>query len=122
MNPDNREDRIIIKELQIECLIGVNPEERVRKQRVTVDIELSADLGAACRSDSIEDTISYSDLASRILEHAQSSSYLLIEKLAEEIARICLAPQRARSVKVVVKKPGVLSRASYAGIELHRKK
>ena len=115
-------DRICIRDLTLECIIGVNPEERVQKQPILIDIVLYTDLSKAGTSDSIDDTISYSDLEKRIANHVEQSSYQLIEKLAEETARICLEQPRTKGVDVCVKKPGALARAAYASVEIYRSK
>lgn len=122
MTVEDREDRIIIRNLGLECVIGVNPEERTRKQRIILDVELSADLSMAGKSDAIEDTINYSDLANRIVDHAQNSTCMLLEKLAEEIAQICLEHERSRSVRVLIMKPEALRGAAYPGVEIYRSK
>jgi dihydroneopterin aldolase/D-erythro-7,8-dihydroneopterin triphosphate epimerase len=120
MGPDITTDRIHICDLQFDCIIGVNPEERTKRQRIVTNIEIYTDLAKASANDSIEDTISYSELADSIVRFARNSSFTLIEKLAEEIARICLEYEKAAGVKVVVNKPGAIAQAAYAGVEIYR--
>lgn len=116
------QDRICIKDLELDCVIGVNPDERVRKQRIYTDIELITDVSQAGATDSLEDTVSYSEVATEIIEHAEASSYMLIESLAEAIARICLKPDSVHSVRVFIKKPGAVRKAAYAGVEIFRRR
>ncbi len=115
-------DRICIRDLKLECIIGVNPGERAGKQLLILSVEVFTNLSVAGVTDSIDDTIDYSELAKRIAGHVENSSYLLIEKLAEEVARICLEPKQAESVTVSVEKPGALELAGKVGVEIHRSK
>jgi len=122
MLSDRLNDKIILHDLRFACVIGVNPEERTRKQEISIDVELYLDLSSAGGSDNLEDTVSYSLLADRIVSHAQGSSYKLIESLGEAIAGICLEPERIAAARVLIRKPGAVKRAAYAGIEIYRSK
>jgi FolB domain-containing protein len=115
-------DRIYIRDLKLECIIGVNPEERVAKQPLILNIVIFANLETAGSTDLIDDTIDYGELANKIIEHVEHSSCLLIEKVAEDIARICLVPERAEGVTVLVEKPEALGQTGKAGVEIYRRK
>ena len=52
-------DTVRIERLQLDCIIGINPWERLTKQRITIDIAMNTDLSASGKSDAIEDTINY---------------------------------------------------------------
>lgn len=113
-------DRIHIRDLLLRCVIGVNPDERNRKQDVVTNITLFADLRAAGCSDAIADTVNYSTLRSQLVELIEGSSFFLIEKLAEEIASTCLSFDGVAGVKVVVEKPTALQFARTVGVEILR--
>ena len=55
-------DRIIIEDLLLRCIVGVNPEERIQEQDVNLRITLSTDLRQAGSSDVLADTVDYSTL------------------------------------------------------------
>ena len=110
----------MIRDLLIRCIIGINPEERVKKQDVVIDVTLYADLSEACATDDIEKTVNYSGLKKSIVSHVEESEYLLIERLAQVIADICLADRRVHSAKVSVRKPGALRFARTVGVEITR--
>ena len=122
MTPDAEGDRISIRDLEVTCVIGVNPEERTGKQPLILGVELFTDLSTAGISDSIEDTIDYAELTDRIAGYVERSSWLLIEKLAEEVARICLSLEAAQGVTVTVEKPGALKRPGKVSVRIYRKK
>lgn len=114
-------DRILIRDLLARCIIGVRDEERRQKQDVLINLSLAVDLRAAGKSDRLEDSVDYSALKKSILAHVESSQYMLVEALAESIARICLQDERVRRVKVRVEKPTARSARS-VGVEIVRKR
>ncbi len=113
-------DKIHIRDLFLRCIIGNNPEERVKRQDVMMNITLYADLSSACRSDQMEDTVDYKKIKNQIVEMVENSSYFLIERLAERIAEICLESQLVQKVRVLVEKPGALRFARSVGVEIVR--
>ena len=115
-------DRILIKEIVVSCIIGTNPEERLHKQNVSIDLAIEADLAPAGASDRIEDTLDYRALKDKIAAHVETSEYHLIEKLADNIADRCLQEPLVRAVTVTVDKPGALTKARSVAVEIRREK
>lgn len=113
-------DKILIKDLLVRCIIGVGDEERREKQDVVIDIELSADLRKAGRSDSLDDSMDYRAIKKQIIAMVESSRFHLIEALAERIADICLENPCVRQVQVTVEKPSALRFARSVGVEIVR--
>jgi len=113
-------DRIRIKDLLLRCIVGINPDERKNKQDVLINITLFADLRKPGLSDNIDDTVNYKTIKNRIIGLVESSSYFLVEKLAEEIARECLTNPPVAAVEVAVDKPGALRFARSVGVEILR--
>jgi FolB domain-containing protein len=115
-------DKILIKDLFARCIIGINEEERREKQDVVINVEISADLKKACLTDRFEDTVDYRSIKKKILAMVESSTFFLIEALAEKIAGICLDGKGVESVRVVVEKPSALRFARSVGVEIVREK
>ncbi len=115
-------DKIIIRDLTVNCIIGINEEERTVKQDVIINVEMSIDLSAAGRSDAFADTLDYRELKRRIYKMVSESSCNLIEAMAEKVAGLCLADDRVLSVTVAVDKPGALSHARSVAVEITRKR
>jgi dihydroneopterin aldolase len=57
------EDVIGIDNLDIQCVIGCNPDERSRKQFVRVSLKLRGSTALCGRTDNLEDTIDYSKVS-----------------------------------------------------------
>jgi FolB domain-containing protein len=113
-------DRILIKDLVVSGIIGINPEERTTRQDVAVNLVLHVDTSPAARSDDIGDAVNYRTIAKQVIEHVQIGEPMLVERLAQEIADICLADPRVRDVEVTVEKPGALRFARSVGISIIR--
>lgn len=115
-------DRIFIRDLCLRCIIGIYPHERREKQDVVINIVLEGDLSKAGRTDDIEDTINYKTIKKRILRLVEKSSFFLVEKLAEEIAKLCLKERTIERVTVTLDKPGALRFARSVAVEITRSK
>lgn len=114
-------EKIFIRDLHLRCIIGINDEERRKKQDVVIQIVLYADVKEACRSDRIEDTADYKAIKNRIVGLVEGSSFFLLEALADAIAAMCIEDPLVRRAVVTVDKPGALRFASSVGIEVDRR-
>ena len=113
-------DRIHIRDLLQRCIIGIYDEERREKQDVVINITLHADLRKAGQSDDIEDTVDYKTIKKRVIAMVEDSAFLLVERLAERIAEICLQDHRVKQVDVRVAKPGALRFARTVEVDITR--
>lgn len=115
-------DQVHIKELLVRTIIGINPEERVKRQDVLINITMFADLRPAAASDDIDDAVNYKTIAKQVIEMVENSEFYLVEKMAGEIANICLADERVERVLVSVEKPGALRFARSVGVTIDRRR
>ena len=113
-------DQIQIKDLHLRTIIGINEQERRNRQDVLINITLYTDTRAAGRSDDIDDAVNYRTITKQIIELVEGSSFFLVEKMAAEIAAICLADPRVERARVRVEKPGALRFARSVGVEIER--
>ncbi len=120
-DPENC-DVIYIRDILVRGILGVRPFERLKKQDIIIHLTLWADIRKAGETDNLDDTFDYSELKNRIAEMTESSSFFLIERLADAIAQICLEEQKVHQVKIAVEKPGALRFARTVGVEIVRRK
>jgi dihydroneopterin aldolase len=114
-------DILYINDLTLSCILGVFEQERKTKQNVMISIELHLDLRKPGKTDDINDTVSYHDIAAAVTKMVEKSQYFLLEALAEAIAEICLADRRVKLVNVYIEKPKALTQAKSSGITIQRK-
>jgi FolB domain-containing protein len=113
-------NRIYIRDLIVHCIIGTEPKERVEKQDVCINIKMECDFEEACESDDLNHTVNYKLIKDELVGFIEKSSFLLLEKMAGEIAEHCLAYDRVLNVTVCVDKPGALSGARSVAVEIER--
>lgn len=115
-------DRIYIRDLALRCIIGIEAHERAQQQDVVINMTLHADLREAGRSDKIEDTVNYKTIKRKVVDLVENSSCLLVERLAQEIANVCLLEPRVQRVEVTVDKPGALRFAKSVAVQIVRQR
>jgi FolB domain-containing protein len=115
-----RGDRIEIKDLLLRTIIGINDEERRARQDVLINITLFVDVRDAGRSDDIADAVNYRTITKQVIETVESAKFFLVEKMAAEIAAICLRDRRVERARVSVEKPGALRFARSVGVSIER--
>ncbi len=113
-------DKILIKDLLLRCILGVNKFERREKQDVLINIELWCHLREAAETDDIKKTVDYKEITKNVIKLVEESTFFLVETLAEKIADVCLKRTTVRKVKVTVEKPGALRFARSVGAEIIR--
>lgn len=120
MNDDDSTlDKVIIRDLLVRGVIGLNEWERKVEQDILINLTLFTDTRAAGASDDPAHILDYKGVAKAVIAHAQASAPLLVERLAADIARICLERGAAR-VTVRVEKPGAVRFARSVGVEITR--
>ena len=111
---------IEIDNLRLRCIIGFSEHERKDKQDVLISLRIRADMRRAGETDNPDDAFNYRTVTKAIIKHVESSSYFLVEKLAMEIARICVADYGAEHIQVRVHKPGALRFSDSVGVVIER--
>jgi len=113
-------DKIIITDLLVRGIIGVNDWERKKKQDIVLNLDLQGDMRTAGDSDDIRDVLNYRNLTKRIIEHVETGQPYLVEALAHQIARIAVQEFGADQVTVRIEKPGALRFARSVGVQIER--
>ena len=116
------EDKILISAIDCVAAIGVTPEERRTKQRLSIDVELFGDTTKAAHSDSLKDAVDYARVAAAVAEVCREREYHLIETVAGRIADRVLTEFPISTVRVLVRKisPVAEPRVQYVSIEIVR--
>ena len=113
-------DRIFVRDLRTETIIGIFDWERKVRQTLSFDLEFPGDIRRAAKSDRIEDTLNYKSVAKRVLAFVEASECHLVETLAEQVAQLILKEFAVEWVKVTLNKPGALRGSRDVGVEIER--
>ncbi len=115
-------DKVIIKNLLLRGIIGVNDWERESPQDILINIEISTDIRLAAKNDDVESSVNYRSISKKVIAHVENKQPLTVEKLAQDIADICLSNEKTIKAKVRVEKPGAVRFAESVGVEIERKR
>jgi dihydroneopterin aldolase len=121
-SPDEAAPRytVIVRGLELMCSIGIRREERERRQRVRISVELTAADDAAFPGDDRRKVINYERVVAAIRAIADSGHIDLCEGFAERICTACLADRRVARVRATVEKLEVFPEAEGVGATLER--
>lgn len=115
-------DKILIKNLLLRGIIGLNDWERENEQDILINLTVFTDLSRAGESDEMSDSLNYRTLTKAVIDYVESSRHYLVEALAAAIARIAVVDHDAQRVVVRVEKPGALRFAASVGVEIDRER
>jgi dihydroneopterin aldolase len=116
-------DRIVLADMVFQARHGFFDHEKVDPQRFEVDVELAFDLQPAGLEDDLERTVDYGRVYETVRTIVESTTFNLIEALAEALAHELLADfPPLDEVVVRVRKPEVRlgGPLAYAGVEIRR--
>lgn len=98
-------DSITLTGLRAFAHHGVFDFEREAGQEFVIDVTVSLDLRPAAGGDELSATMHYGELAEAVVAAVERDPVDLIETVAERIADVVLANERAEAVRVTVHKP-----------------
>jgi dihydroneopterin aldolase len=118
-------DRIVLDGMVFQARHGVHDREKVNAQRFEVDVELLLDLQPAGLEDDLARTLDYGRVYETVRTIVESTTFNLIEALAEAIAHELLSDfPGLEEVTVRVRKPEVQlgGPLNFAGVQVRRRR
>lgn len=110
-----------VRDLQVDCIVGIHPHERVTPQRVCVDLEFDYDFTGAAASDAIGDVVNYDAAVAQATAIIVERRFQLIETMAEAVADHLLASHReVETVRVEIRKPAAVPGAAGSFVRIAR--
>ncbi len=113
-------DKVFIEQLEVITTIGVYDWEQEIKQKLVLDIEMAHDNAPAGSSDDVADALDYSQVSQAVIEHIENGRFLLVERVAEEIAALIQTQFSVPWVKIRLTKPGAVAQAKGVGVVIER--
>ena len=92
--------------------------EREHGQEFVVDAEIELDLGRAARSDDVEDSVHYGELAAALAAIVAGEPVNLIETLADRLIQACLSFPVVTAATVTVHKPDAPIAEAFADVSV----
>jgi dihydroneopterin aldolase len=113
-------DKVIIRDLKIETIVGLYAWERIARQTLLLNIDLITDIRQAAKDDDLRFTIDYSAVCTEVTMLVQKRKFQLIETLAEEVAVMIQEKFSVAGLRLAVYKMDVLTNVRRVGIEIER--
>jgi dihydroneopterin aldolase len=120
-------DKIRIRGLEVDCVVGIYPSERGRSQLLVLDVELCLDTEAAGRTERMRRSVDYAALSAQLGFLLRSCRFRMLETAAHALCRYLLAPpalgeRRAAitRVKLTLTKPTALGGRAVPSLEVER--
>lgn len=113
-------DLILVRELRIDAIIGIEPHERTSRQPVVIALDLACDAAAAAATEDIGSALDYDRLTQRVRAFVAASEYQLIETLAERIAALIIQEFGVSWLRLEVMKPQALPGSTNVGVRIER--
>lgn len=113
---------IIIRDLKVDCLIGIHDYEKTKRQPVLINLTCQALMPTPNDNPDLNHYLCYDQLIKSIQTLAASDHIHLVETLAERIADYCLADERVSRVTVRVEKTTVYANVGSVGVEIIRER
>lgn len=113
-------DKVFLRGLRIETVIGIYDWEKQIKQPVIIDLEMATDVARAAATDRIEDALDYKAVSKRLKQFVAESRFELVETLAEHCAEIIRREFGVRWLRLSVNKTGAVTDAGDVGVIIER--
>jgi dihydroneopterin aldolase len=116
-------DRIELRGLRFDALVGVLDHEHVERQPIELDLDLDADLSGPGRTDDIGDTVDYGAVCAAVEKVIDGGHVALLERLAQLVADAVLGvDDQVAAVTVAVRKlqPPVPQHLATSGVRITR--
>lgn len=115
-------DRVALRGLVVECVVGVHAWERKKPRELVLDVVLELDLSNASVTDDLAATVDYDALAQSIRARVAGMSPKLIETVAGAVLDVCLADALVVAADVTVHKPGAVEGVEDVAVTLRRER
>jgi 7,8-dihydroneopterin aldolase/epimerase/oxygenase len=111
---------VFVRDLEVMALIGIYDHEKVKPQRIIVNIDLSVHEAEGPVTDEISHVVSYEIIAKKVETIVAEGHVNLVETLAERFAESCLKDKRVAAARVRIEKPDIIPNARSVGVEIER--
>ena len=113
---------VFVRDLDLTALIGIYDHEKLKPQRIIVNIDLSVEEGDGPMDDDIGHVVSYEIVVKKVEAILAEGHINLVETLCEKIALACLRDKRVVGARVRVEKPDIIANARSVGVEIERQR
>ena len=111
-------ERIHIENLRVDCIIGVNPDEREREQPLLISLYFPADFGPGEAGDDLSGTVNYSHVARETRSFVREGRFRLLETLARRLGAHLCEHFALNGLRLYVRKPEAVADSDGPAVSL----
>lgn len=122
-------DEICLTNLEVSCVVGIYPREKITPQPIIVNLRLFLDTRKAGRQVSLRDSIDYAAVAGEIRFVLEHSHFRLLETAADALSHLLLAPgpkelprAQPEALELELRKPAALGGGTIASVTVRRRR
>ncbi|MFA5939992.1 MAG: dihydroneopterin aldolase [Sinimarinibacterium sp.] len=115
-------DKVFIRGLEVETIVGIHAWERQLKRPLLFDLEMAVDTREAASSDRVRDAVDYAAVSEAVVKLAEAEQPALLETLAERVARRLFEEFPIQALRLALTKPGAVAGVKSVGIEIDRRR
>lgn len=120
MTEEKQYDKILVKNLVLKNVAGVEAWQRLKSQPVVISVALYTDISAAGDTDHVTNTIHYGHVTKAITKLGETCTFQSLEGLAHAVVKLCCVQFGAKRTEVTVEQPKALLHAAASGVKLTR--
>lgn len=113
-------DTIFIQGLRFDAIIGIYPQERIKKQPMVVDIEMATDIKPAAINNDLDSSINYAAVSEAVIQFCVAAEAELLETLAENLAEYLMREFNISGLRLSIGKPIAVPEAQLVGVKIAR--
>ena len=113
-------DRVLIRGLAVDCVVGILAEERVRLQPLRFDLTMTTDFAATAGEGGEDRIVCYARVSELVRGLALRGEYRLLETMAEDICNEIFRDFDVTEIDLTIEKPEAVAEAAWVGIQVRR--
>ncbi len=110
--------KVSIKNLILKISVGLHDFERIKKQRVRFNIDISTDSNIKPNNNNLSSIVNYEDTIKKITYITEKKHHELLENLAENIFDIIFESEIVKKVNLKLEKLDIIKNTESVGIEV----
>lgn len=113
-------DKVFIRGLKIDAVIGVFEWEKQVRQPLIFDLEMAWDIAQAAATDNLDFALNYQAVTEHIEAFVTQHQFQLLETLLEQLANELRQTFNIPWLSITVEKPAVVPQARAVGLYIER--
>lgn len=112
------DETIHITNLRVNCIIGVNPHERIEEQPLIFNLSFPADFAGPATDDDLSWTVNYAEVAQEVRTFTREGKFHLLETLARRLGLHLCERYSLMELRIHIRKPAVIADSDGPAVSL----